>query len=484
MDVQKFVFRKPAKVRNDVFIVREGNRFGLILVPNRGDNMPDSLSADALQALSGAFVTPPQWDEIRANVCFNPEDDSADDLPEPGRLTCNYYVLRDGRWGILDETGAVLQEPVYEEVVIVNHHEDEGEIVSRLRHGFDLWDVGEVSGRVLARKDGKWGMLRGRGDVVLPLVYDAIEIDGYYWARHNMYTVCRDGRYGVVNPYGRFYIPMEYPPLRDEGLDYMWDASVFRIEGSAGTGYVRLGDGQCLAAPEWERIDQDRLYLSGDDEPWGYIFIVWKDGLCGLILDDKGLIIPPVWDEIIPRRIRYQDPLSYSVRRGDQWGCCDADGRLICDAVWDETGIFLNGRACVRKDGQWGAIGRDGQLCVPVEWDEIAGFGIENAADAAMARANAGVLLGFARNDGTELSNNLSWVRRNGLWGVIDAEGHVIVEPTLETREGAFADDEEQLSAEDGEPSLEGAAEDRKPSIGEATDDDWLFEKWDIFSED
>ena len=44
MDVQKFVFRKPGKVRNDVFTVREGDKFGLILVPNQGDKYDISVT--------------------------------------------------------------------------------------------------------------------------------------------------------------------------------------------------------------------------------------------------------------------------------------------------------------------------------------------------------------------------------------------------------------------------------------------------------
>ncbi len=445
MNVQRFVFRKPTEGQGDVFIACEKDKYGLIVIPNQCDVAPASLNTDELLAQGGSFITQPQWDEIRPNVCFNPDDDVTDEVNEPDRITCNYYVLKDGRWGILDETGCMLQEPVYEEVIIVNNGQGLAESIidSCLRHGFDYLDVGAISGRVLVRKGDKWGMLRGHADAVLPLVYDSIEIVCYHWASSNVYTVGKDGLYGVVDPYGKFFIPMEYPPLHCESLDYMWNSSVFRIDGEAGTGYVRLGDGKCLVTPKWERIDSDRLYLAPDDEPWGYIFTVWKGGRCGLILSDKGMIIPPVWDEIIPRRIHFRDPQSYSVRRGKQWGCCDESGHLICNAMWDEVGIYLNGIACVKKDGQWGAIGADGQLRVPVEWDEIEGFGIRNAMDDAVAHTNAGVLLRIAREAGTGLSNNLSWVRRNGLWGVIDTDGHIIAEPTLETHDDAVGNDDE-----------------------------------------
>lgn len=280
-------------------------------------------------------------------------------------------------------------------------------------------------------------MLRGHGHVILPLVYDSINIISYDQANSNVYTVCKDGLYGVVDQSGKSLIPMEYPPLYCRVLDYMWNCTVSRINSKTGTGYVRLGDGKCMVAPEWERVDLDRLYLPQDDEPYGHKYTVWKDGHCGLILDDKGMIIPPVWDEIIPRRIQYRDPLSYSVRRGMYWGCCDANGHLICDPMWDEVDIYLNGIVCVKKDGRWGAINADGRHCVPVEWDEIEGFGLKNAMDDAIAHTNTDVLLGWTV--GTHLPSCYSWVRKNGLWGIIDREGTIIADPIWETHNRASA---------------------------------------------
>ena len=223
--------------------------------------------------------------------------------------------------------------------------------------------------------------------------------------------------------------------LRSAGLDFLEDCSVFRIDGENGTGYIRLGDAKCMVEPEWDRVEMDRLYLPPDAEPCGHFYIVWKDGHCGVILDDEGVIIPPVWDEIIPRRIGYQGPLSYSVRKGTQWGCCDASGQLICNAVWDEVNILLDGAACVKRNGRWGAIDAKGKLRIPVEWDEIDGFYVKNALDGAAAHMNIGPLLGIDPNTITGLPSSLSWVRKNGLWGLINRDGAVIAGPIWESHD-------------------------------------------------
>ncbi len=470
MNIENWAFTTQTEDNMDIFIVSEGGKYGLITLPKREDddasdsptfdeleeqadssNTPGredddasvSLTVEELKEQGGSFITPIQWDEIRANICLDPDEDYSDDdegykrYLEVNRISCNYYVLKDGFWGILDEAGCVIQEPQYEEALVVRSLISEGLKVFMKRPSSDFL---YVSGCVLVRKGAKWGMLRGQGRMILPIVYDSIDVDEYFMASENVYIVRKDGLCGVVDQSGKILIPIVYPSLKGRGLNYMWNSSVFRIDGEAGTGYVRLGDAKCLVAPEWERVSFDRFYLAPDDEPWGYIFTVWKNGHCGLITDEQGMIIPPVWDEIVAQRIRYtSDPLSYSVRRGNHWGCCDADGKLICDAVWDEVKILINGVACVRKDGLWGVINADGQLCVPTEWDDIGGFGVEVAADNALANTNMGVLMGMWNTERILLPDWLSWVKKDGLWGLIRKDGSVAIEPMWETCDAAVA---------------------------------------------
>ena len=439
MNVQKFVFRTQSTNPDDVFIVSDKGKYGLIRIPSGDTNIPDTLAVDELRARGGSFVAQTVWDDIKENVSIDPEMDVADKVYESSCIICNYYVLKDGYWGILDENGCLIQEPIYEEIIIGNPDDEFGWFESYILDDFSVMDTGQISGLVIVQKDNKWGILGGNGREFLPLAYDSIKTVEYYIGRSNVYIVCQDGLYGVVDRFGNYLVPMKYPSLYCEGLDYMWDCSVFRIESEAGIGYVRLGDGKCLVAPQWEHINVGRLYLSGDAEPYGHIFTIWKDGHCGLILDDKGMIIPPIWDEIVPRRFVFEDPVSYSVRRGTSWGCYDSSGHMICDAIWDEVDMHLNGTGCVKKDGKWGAIGADGKLCVPLEWDDIEGFGVKSASDDAKAHTNMGVLLGLRRSTYTTLPDCFSWVQRDNLWGLIDREGAVFADPIWEFHDGAYA---------------------------------------------
>ena len=435
MQVQEYVFRMD-EGQNGVFTVCEDEKYGLVSLPLQGKDISETTNAAELEAQGGTFIVLPQWDEIRANVYLESDDEITGEEMLSSGFLCEYYVLKDGLWGILDETGRLIQEPLYKEVTIVNSYP--------FNKGLDPDFLGapfsrdSTSGRVLVRKGNKWGMLHGHGQEVLPLVYDDIRIIFYHYARHHVYVVRKEGLCGVTDQTGRFLIPMMYPSLYCNTLEYLRDDTAFRIESKEGIGYVRLGDGKCLASPVWERIDVGKLYTDSDNEPCGYIFTVWKDDHCGLIFNDKGLIIPPEWDEIVPRRtFIYDDPLSYSVRRGKHWGCCDENGFLISDALWDETDAYHNGIACVKKGSQWGAIGADGQLCVPVQWDEIEGFGIKNTLSSAEVKT-ADIPSELLLHENTHLPDCFSWVRRNDLWGLIDRDGNVIEEPIWEIHNGAY----------------------------------------------
>ena len=436
MEIRDYVFRTQGKDQKDVYTVYEEGKYGLIAIQIPEEQMPESFNETELQAQGGIFITVPQWDEIRANICLDTDSTSPKEM-SASHFACDYYVLRDGLWGILDEKGNTIQEPLYNEAILVNNY-------LRIYNIFPEYlgapfSRDDTSGCVIVRKDDKWGMLGGQGREILPLIYDSIDIVSYHYARYNAYTVCKDGLYGVTDQTGYFTIPMIYPSLYCDCLDYLRDDTVFRIDGENGIGFVRLGDGKCLVAPEWERVSLNRLCFPSDDEPYGYVYTVWKEGHCGVIFNDRGMIIPPVWDEIIVYRFSFNEPVSYSVRKGERWGCYDADGLLISDAVWDKMGVYYNGMAYVKKDGRWGAIGTDGQLRVSTEWDEIEGFGMERASDTAEKNINTGILQEMYSTTERQLPDCFSWVQRNGLWGLIDKDGSVIAEPVWENHSGATA---------------------------------------------
>lgn len=70
MDVQNFVYRTQSAVPDDVYIIRDKGKYGLIRIPGGDDDIPDTLAAEELRTRGGSFITQPIWDDIKVNHNF------------------------------------------------------------------------------------------------------------------------------------------------------------------------------------------------------------------------------------------------------------------------------------------------------------------------------------------------------------------------------------------------------------------------------
>jgi hypothetical protein len=102
-----------------------------------------------------------------------------------------------------------------------------------------------------------------------------------------------------------------------------------------------------------------------------------------------------------------------AVTAGGKSGFLGKDGELVVPTEWDEVCDFENVgsadapvlRARVAREGRWGCIDGGGRVILEPQWDEIAAF----------VRSGDGRILASAR--------------RGDLWGIIDENGAVSVEP-------------------------------------------------------
>lgn len=146
------------------------------------------------------------------------------------------YVLlnKENRFGVADKNGNLLTEVKYEHIWGCD------KIVGFVDGGVDLIDYG--SGEIVhfncedampsflseecnpAYKDlyccvkvaGKWGVINGKGELVIDTVYDEIpyqsEYDGFslFFGGNKDIIVVKDGKYGIVDLTGKEMLPCEY----------------------------------------------------------------------------------------------------------------------------------------------------------------------------------------------------------------------------------------------------------------------------------
>lgn len=87
-------------------------------------------------------------------------------------------------------------------------------------------------------------------------------------------------------------------------------------------------------------------------------------------------------------------------RKGDKWGYCDRNKRLVIPVTYDFVDSFSHGLAYVMLNGKYGYIDTNGDMKIPAVYDDAYSFG-----------------------DGYPFSEGLASVILNGKWGLIDTKG-------------------------------------------------------------
>lgn len=164
------------------------------------------------------------------------------------------------------------------------------------------------------RETKKYGFIDKTGKLVIPCVYDNLDIDFF---KNGVAIVSKDKLYGLIDKSGKVIAPISY-----EYIDHNWSKR------------------------KWTEAK--------------------KDGKCG-VLDVSG-------KEVIP--CSYQSLESWgdgliAVYRDGKWGFIDENGKQIAPYEYDKTSPFRSGFAEVKKDGKEGLIDMSGRLVIPCAYELI-----------------------------------------------------------------------------------------------------------------
>jgi len=238
-----------------------------------------------------------------------------------------------------------------------------------------------ADGMKWVRKGGKYGFINESGNIVVPVIYDAVycEYSGDYIIpvfSEGLAAVVIDGKCGFIDKTCEFVIPAIY------------DGNFFRGEW---VGYIpKFCDG--LA-----RVRQEQ------DGKFGYI-------------DKSGNVAVNVEYEYAGNSFtgEFTEGLI-RVCKDDKWGFVDKSGNIIVPIDYDYVLNFSNGLAPVTYDStdKWGFIDKTGKLVLPIEYyigDAWTGYAYFNDDGYAIVRTGS-----VWNNNGTIY------------YGVIDRKGNVVV---------------------------------------------------------
>ncbi len=77
---------------------------------------------------------------------------------------------------------------------------------------------------------------------------------------------------------------------------------------------------------------------------------------------------------VTTRLLEAADPFLIPYRKGDKWGFCDRDKRIVIDCVYDEVAFFSEGLAAVNFNSKFGYIDNVGKLVILPSFEKAYSF--------------------------------------------------------------------------------------------------------------
>ena len=213
----------------------------------------------------------------------------------------HFALGREGKWGVLDNYGTVIIPLEYEHVKI---QREEASFVTRFAG---------------LRKDGKYAIAGPGGELVTDFVYDEFYGD-FHWREHpNPIIAMAKGDRIVFYDYDNHKELTEAP----EG-EFEQPTVAVRLKDKAG---VIIQDGTFVVPPEYEGV-----FFVGGTGPWYYG--VCNDGICGLFLTGKGLVLPIKYGSI--SLFDAYDRNFYVAQKDEHFGLVSNDGEELTEFKYDD----------------------------------------------------------------------------------------------------------------------------------------------------
>ncbi|MCB0514408.1 MAG: WG repeat-containing protein, partial [Bacteroidetes bacterium] len=297
-------------------------------------------------------------------------------------------VGRNGKIGLIDQTGKEIIPPDYDDVwalnnVIVLQLNEKFGFANRLGKittspKYDIVDYQSMKGGILVKLDGKLGFTDSVGNEIVPPKYDAM--DNAF--THGIMRVMLNEKLGFINEAGKEIVPPKY-----DGMDNAFTYGTMAVTLNGKFGFINEA-GKEIVPPKYDIIDS--AFINGIrrtvlNQKIGFIDSTGKE------------VILPKYDELY----FLKEGLAI-VKLNEKFGFIDKTGAEIVPPKYDNVeNSFKNGIMAVKLNGKLGIIDKTGKEIAPPKYDAI----------------------------DPNLDNGKRLMRLNGKLGMLDAYGKEITPP-------------------------------------------------------
>lgn len=189
------------------------------------------------------------------------------------------------------------------------------------------------------KKNGKWGIIDKRGNIIIPPNYDAISS-----FKHQNYAVVQNkGKSGLVDSRGKFVFQPTFDDIRVISKD------IFGIEKN-GVWHIMDKFGRTILK------DYDDVKLFND-----HLITFYKKGWCGLVDMRGNILVPPNFHSI---HLDEKHQLFVTKKAG-KLGLYSKNGQKICGAIYSDLKILNSTYFLVKSKYKWGLIDHLGKTLLP-----------------------------------------------------------------------------------------------------------------------
>ena len=229
-------------------------------------------------------------------------------------------------------------------------------------------------------QDNKIGLVDLKGNILLPPVYQTIELHENHDLQKDFLSLQKDGKYGLAEKNGQMILEPKY-----EKLQYLAVTQyLYRQNGKYG--FLRIYDKQLdkvektFQSTEWtppvfegvkffETFEYSDIIPVKKEGKWGFLEKMWNGTFDTLIIDNQFNSIEHCWGK---KKKRGHYPLFWFVQKESKWGIYNGYGSLIKEVVCDTLPILYDYYFRILENGKESFIDTDGKILshkpqIPVE---------------------------------------------------------------------------------------------------------------------
>ena len=227
----------------------------------------------------------------------------------------------------------------------------------------------------------------------------------------------KDGKYGLINLYGKPICEAKYDKLCIESPDYI------QVEINDKYGYINSQGAEVIP------VKFDHIHHFDND---GYAGAKYA-GKYGVIDKNGSFVAEPKYDEI---RIENYAPNigdSTMIAKCGKWGLVNFRGEVIVPFEYDYLGSFHNGIAFIEVGNKCGAINDKNEVVIPAKYDSLNHYdnGLYKASilgKCGFINQNDEIVIPFEYDDVEPFSEGLAGVRIGDKWGYINEKNEMVIE--------------------------------------------------------